>query len=391
MSQLEAWQRVLVKDNFLSTTHGQLGCISCHKGDPDTYDKTEAHVDLVPYPSEHADTYCVSCHGEQSNTFRTSLHFSQEGYHDMFELRSGFDLRETGTEAMQAGFTQDCGGCHTTCGECHVTRPRSVNSGFISGHVFNRTPNLTNNCTACHGSRVGEEYTGAHPEFETDVHYTFTAGVMKCEDCHSGHELHGDGNQYDNRYDTDNPLLPKCQDCHTYDWSNIYHRMHWEGDAGATLSCQVCHSQPYKNCNGCHAKGTAASGGITGSSYLLFKIGKNPLKSEGRPYDYVPVRHIPIVPNTFKNWGLDNLENFTAVPTWKYATPHNIQRWTAQTDTSGGKSCGAACHDNDEYYLREADLILGVSDVTDDGATLNPDLAPFQEAEAEANKNVIIP
>lgn len=389
MSQLEAWQRVYIQDNFLATTHGQLGCIACHKGNPDADDKTAAHMDMVSYPGEEFDVYCSSCHSEQTSGFGNSLHYSQEGYHDRFEARSGFDLRVSGSQAMKAGYAQDCGGCHTTCGECHVIRPRSVNSGFISGHVFNRTPNLTNNCTACHGSRVGEEYSGSHDGLEPDIHYTFAAGVLKCEDCHPGNELHGDGNLYDNRYDTDNPLLASCQDCHSYDQNNFYHRMHWNGDAGVTLSCQVCHSQPYKNCNGCHAKGTAEEGGITGSSYLLTKIGRNPLKSEERPYDYVTVRHIPIVPNTFKNWGLETLEEFTSEPTWKYATPHNIRRWTAQTDTTGGLNCSESCHGSDAYYLKEDDLSIGVSNF--ETGELEPTLQEFLEAEKEANQNVFIP
>jgi len=391
VSQLEAWQRVYVRESFLNTTHGQLGCISCHKGNPDADQKSAAHAALISHPSDQADIYCASCHQEQSSHQKTSMHYSQEGYHTLFEERSGFAFAYFGNRRDESRIYPDCGGCHTTCGECHVIRPRSANSGFISGHVFNRTPNLTNNCTACHGSRIGEEYTGSHDGLNPDVHYTFLAGVLKCEDCHSSHEMHGDGTQYEDRYDTNNSALASCENCHSYDSNNHYHKMHWRGDAGATLSCQTCHSQPYKNCNGCHAKGNSSHGGITGSSYLLFKIGKNPKKSDDRPYDFVPVRHIPILPNTFENWGVENLENFTSSPTWKYATPHNIQRWTAQTDTSNGGGCGHSCHNKDKFYLREADLLRGISDHVDGSFSVNPDLQQFQEAEAEANKNVYIP
>ena len=38
------------------------------------------------------------------------------------------------------------------------------------------------------------------------------------------------------------------------------------------------------------------------------------------------LRHVPIDPDNFAFYGKDVLANFDALPTWKYATPHNIQR-----------------------------------------------------------------
>jgi thiosulfate/3-mercaptopyruvate sulfurtransferase len=133
----------------------------------------------------------------------------------------------------------------------------------------------------------------------------------------------------------------------------------------------VCHSQDYKHCNACHVGGA----GITGSSYLKFKIGKNPLKSEAKPYDYVVVRHIPIAPTTFEEWGVNDLPNFDAEPTWKYATPHNIRRWTARTDTTGGGQCWAKCHNN---WVPELDTYLRTEDMEFD-------------YDVEPNKDVVIP
>ena len=51
-----------------------------------------------------------------------------------------------------------------------------------------------------------------------------------------------------------------------------------QGIPGVTLSCQVCHAQPYRNCNGCHVGGDM----LTGSSYCAFEIGRNYLKSNER-------------------------------------------------------------------------------------------------------------
>ena len=112
------------------------------------------------------------------------------------------------------------------------------------------------------------------------------------------------------------------------------------------LSCQVCHSTTYKNCYSCHVslEEDVAVYKIE-PSVMDFKIGLNPLQSEDRPWKYVPVRHVPIDPEAFAYYGEDLLPNFDALPTWKYATPHNIQRNTPQTETCD------TCHGNEEIFL----------------------------------------
>jgi hypothetical protein len=114
------------------------------------------------------------------------------------------------------------------------------------------------------------------------------------------------------------------------------------------LSCQVCHSVSYTSCDGCHVAISETSGQpffSTEGSYFTFLIGKNPRKSFDRPYEYVPVRHVPISRTSFEYYGENMLPNFNARPTWVYATPHNIQRETPQTE-----SC-ANCHNNPDIFL----------------------------------------
>jgi thiosulfate/3-mercaptopyruvate sulfurtransferase len=101
----------------------------------------------------------------------------------------------------------------------------------------------------------------------------------------------------------------------------------------------------------------------TEPSQMLFKIGRNRLQGPDRPWKYVPVRHVPIDRESFAYYGDDLLPNFDALPTWKYATPHNIQRNTPQTETCN------SCHGNAELFL------------------IADDLAPD---ELEANKDVIV-
>jgi thiosulfate/3-mercaptopyruvate sulfurtransferase len=139
---------------------------------------------------------------------------------------------------------------------------------------------------------------------------------------------------------------PSCESCHAAVAIGDGIQMH-EFHAGE-LSCQVCHSVSYSSCDGCHVAISETTGNpyfATEGSYLGFWIGKNPRKSFDRPYEYVPVRHVPIASTSFEYYGEDMLPDFNALPTWVYATPHNIQRVTPQTE-----SCDQ-CHNNPALFL----------------------------------------
>jgi thiosulfate/3-mercaptopyruvate sulfurtransferase len=264
-----------------------------------------------------------------------------------------------GNPAFLAGFQKDCAGCHVSCGDCHISSPKNVGGGLIRAHRVNRTPDMVKNCTACHGSRIGDEYYGNNDYAGADVHRV--PHFMDCMDCHTGDEMHGDGSRPQHRYEVAN--MVRCEDCHAdVESANAYHNVHW-GD----MSCQVCHSQTYKGCNGCHV-----GEGITGSSYPIFKIGRT-TRPQDRPIPYQLLRHVPVAVDTYEGWGLDNLDDFAAVPTWKLTTPHNIRRWTERTEVAEGGSCGSVCHTSQEWFLRAADL-EGLS-----------------EAERQANLPYIVP
>jgi thiosulfate/3-mercaptopyruvate sulfurtransferase len=101
----------------------------------------------------------------------------------------------------------------------------------------------------------------------------------------------------------------------------------------------------------------------TDPTQFEFKIGLNPQQSEERPWEYVLLRHAPVARDTFAYYGENLLPNFDAVPTWKYTTPHNIQRITPQNQECNN------CHG-------QADLFLTADDVLPD--------------EMEANSAVIV-
>ncbi|MBN2008711.1 hypothetical protein JW960_05155 [candidate division KSB1 bacterium] len=363
MSQLEAWEMVYVSESFLNSSHGKIECVACHQGDPDASDKADAHKNIIALPSDNASVFCAGCHSDISARSASSLHSNTNGYFKRIENRLGYSI-ETNAQLM-GKFNAECGKCHASCGQCHVSRPVSVNGGFLKGHLFGE-PERDNNCTACHGSRVGAEYLGQNEGYAADAH-RYKPGGSHCTFCHDGNEMHSSGQLFDYRYsDTD---MPRCEDCHDdVKSTNEYHQTHWASESTPSLSCHVCHSQPYKSCNGCHTGGA----GITGNSYFKFKIAKNNfnLETANRTYDYVTVRHIPIVPDTYASWGIADLPNFSSEPTWKYTTPHNIQRWTEQTDTrTSGGSCSSKCHKSGTYYLTTSDL---------------------EDFEKDANKNIVL-
>ena len=354
MPQVEAWQMVYVRSSFLDSKHGKINCTGCHAGDAAANTKETAHVGLVAAPSDGDRQICGSCHGDVASNHNSSLHKTMKGYYNLIEKRLGQDISTD--PAIVGEFNKECGKCHASCGQCHVSRPVSVAGGFIDGHNFLATPNMKENCTACHGSRVGAEFFGENEGVSADVHWI--PNVKRCEFCHDASAMHGSSPAAQTRYEDAD--MVRCESCHqSANTSNRYHVKHWN-----ELSCQVCHSQPYKNCNSCHTGGA----GITGSSYLALKIAKNPLASASRPYKIVTVRHIPISRDTYASWGIPDLPLYDSLPTWKYATPHNIQRWTAQTDTTGGAACMTRCH-NSSYYLTLEDLAAG---------------------EIEANRNIVL-
>jgi thiosulfate/3-mercaptopyruvate sulfurtransferase len=271
---------------------------------------------------------------------------------------------------FEAGFEKGCAACHASCGDCHISQPKNVGGGLISGHRINRTPDQQRNCTACHGSRVGDEFTGANSYAGASQHFLKR---IQCVDCHGGDEMHGTpGETPKHRYEEKG--LPTCRDCHDdiepSSW-HVYHASENSVTEGRNLQCQVCHSQDYKSCNSCHV-----GEGITGSSYQTFKIGKNPIK-DLNGWDYALLRHIPIAEDTYTGWGLTDLANYSDVETWKYTSPHNIRRFTARTDTTGGKNGCADCHGTEDspqgWFLRASDL------------------AGLPPAEQDANQHVIVP
>lgn len=336
---------------FTKSTHGKQECTWCHGGNATATEKGAAHSgDFLRHPSTKAETKCITCHPSQYVT-PNSIHAQGWGQKAMMTSRYGVETFAQLPEHLRAGYDINCAKCHGTCGDCHVNRPVAGGGGLLKGHEFVRTPDMIDQCVACHTSRGGHAFLGIAAGTQPDIHKTKLNAT--CLTCHSGTEVHGNGIVYDQRYKV--PQLPKCETCHpAVAASNTYHRQHI-----SSFNCQTCHSQDYNNCGSCHVGGE----GARIHSHQKFKIGRNPIP-ETRPYALATVRQSLMAPDSWSEYGVPLLAKFNSKPTYKYTTPHNILRWTSRTEVAAGKACSDNCHiikengtfRNKELYLFQSDL-----------------------------------
>jgi hypothetical protein len=341
---LEAWEKVLVDAGFLTDLHNVQNCIGCHGGVEGVDDMEVAHEGVVRDPLEDSDRICGICHVDATRHAATSLHQNLTGFSTALAVR-GADFTDP---TMEAACENHCSECHTTCGQCHISRPTYHDGGLVKGHQVKEIASMKDTCLACHGARISNEYQGKNEGVEASVHWLEEG--MACFECHEVDHYHGDGTEQANRYAGAPGVL--CLDCHTEadpaQSDILAHSVH-----NGKLACEVCHvSGPYKSCYSCHVAldDNGSPYYKTDESKLTFEIGRNPIQSDDRPWDYVLVRHVPVVPDTFAFYDGYVLPEFDNAPTWKYATPHNIQRVTPQN-----QSC-TSCHGQSELFLTASDV-----------------------------------
>jgi thiosulfate/3-mercaptopyruvate sulfurtransferase len=340
---LEPQKKVLVKSEFLKTPCGKTACVDCHGGNSSTDNKESAHKGMDALPSvTNPDKACGKCHADIVKTAKNSLHATLSTFPTIIKTRS--DMAKW--DHIEKGREGHCAACHTSCGGCHVSRPQYVKKSFIDGHIFRKRPDSVNQCTACHGSRVGNEYIGARGQ--GDAHAA--KNNMGCMGCHSGKEMHAaapDGLK--DRYHLKESV--RCVNCHeNLEYGSVReHRTHIR-----QVQCQVCHSQTYTSCWSCHTgrddKNLAYF--VNQKDREGMKIGLNyDRNAPGAGYFYMLVRHVPADPKVFDYYTKDAFTNFDNTPTWKRTSPHNIQRKTWQAATCNN------CHGNRELFLDGKDLL----------------------------------
>ena len=366
MTPLEPQNKVLVAKKFLSSNHGEIDCETCHGGNAEASKKTVAHEGLVPSPSlSDPESACGECHEEITASAKDSLHVTLGPFATILKSRAHEDKSKT----LDMGLERHCGQCHTGCGGCHVSRPAAVGNGFVNGHQFKARPDFLNQCTACHGSRVGNEYLGKRGQ--GDIHAI--RGNMHCVNCHKAEEMHAAASaDLKGRYHLKEAA--RCTDCHKdLDRGQIRnHNIHI-----GKVQCQVCHSQTYTNCYSCHTGMDQ-----NGLPYYTNQRDVEGLKiglayeadAPDADFNFMLVRHIPIDPELFASYDQNVFSEFDEIPTWKRASPHNIQRKTWQTATCNH------CHGNRDLlstkdlldYEVAANRKVAVSDIRVPAKVANP-------------------
>lgn len=332
---------MLVSGRFLETEHGALGCTACHAGNDRAADKETAHAGMVRRPGgDAAEETCGRCHPEEAESARASLHASTPTFAARLRERSSPDA----WGAIDPARERHCGTCHTGCGGCHVSRPAAAEGGFIDGHVFRKRPDPVNQCTGCHGSRVGNEFFGKRGM--GDAHAEKHG--MDCVSCHPAGEMHARAPEgIRSRYDL--PHTRQCADCHPQQNDGIReHELH-----RGKVQCQVCHSQTYTNCVSCHVgiDRENLDYHFTEHDFEGIKIGLNPDPAKTRQIGkWVLVRHVPASPSLLDHYQKGTLAHFDALPTWLRTSPHNIRRRTWQTARCDN------CHGKRELFLDVKDL-----------------------------------
>lgn len=340
---------------YKQSGHHEIGCTTCHNGTDNTPDKNIAHSgDFLRHPSVMAEEKCGPCHQSIVDNFKTSIHHGT-GQKRKVTIRSGLSGPKDFDQLPQhqiEGYNANCATCHASCGECHIVRPVMGGGGLSKGHQFIKTPDMVSICVTCHVSRGGHAYLGVASGTDPDVH--LTKMNFKCIDCHDADELHGDGNEVEQRYAYSK--LPECSDCHSgLAASNSYHMAHYE-----SFNCHVCHSQDYNNCGSCHIHGS----GARIPSYMSYKIASNPIPEIKPGFEFTLVRRTLAAPDNWDKYGVPEYANFDAFPTYNYTSPHNLLRWTSRT-YSGEDLCFTNCHIrneggtliNKELYLFQDDLL----------------------------------
>ena len=164
-------------------------------------------------------------------TLSTSLHATTAGmeywYMDGLYNFTGISYEEL-----------SCKNCHAeSCDACHDVDA----SGEPVLHGKEQDPAT---CYSCHGRQKIMQMKFMAPQNEADVHF---ARGMKCGDCHTMKEIHGDGGEWNSMLDA-GFFEVRCENCHSANTEVAEHAVH----AGKQLRCSTCHMRKAIACYNCH-------------------------------------------------------------------------------------------------------------------------------------------
>jgi hypothetical protein len=169
--------------------------------------------------------------------FRNSLHYTAQGMGYWYSKEQGGLESLTGIPYEKLG----CKKCHTDCCDsCHKVE-KMVKDCKQASYSTERARNQ-DVCLTCHG-REKTMIRVDHKLKQEDVHL---AAGMRCMDCHSSKEMHGDGTRYKSLKQT-GAMDTKCENCHDPVKPTESHTAHQ-----GKLDCKACHVRHVVSCTNCH-------------------------------------------------------------------------------------------------------------------------------------------
>jgi len=180
----------------------------------------------------YATSYEIEVKSEDCIYF-SSLHYKAKGMEYWYSKENGGLETITDIPYSQLG----CKNCHAKgCYTCHKT--------VKEGKAFYSTEAAKNQsmCLKCHG-REDAIMKIDHEANQDDVHFS---NNMKCVDCHSAKEMHGDGVEYISMRET-GAMDTQCENCHDDITATDSHSVHKD-----KLDCKACHVRHVLSCTNCH-------------------------------------------------------------------------------------------------------------------------------------------
>lgn len=249
-----------------------IGCISCHLGNPNTSDKEDSHKGMVLIPGNLSDAKvtCGTCHPNELNKIENSLMTTNSGIVAVDKFIFGeadtpngeYHIQLIENSASDKHLRDLCANCHLGaqknefgsitqlsrgggCNACHLNYSEEAKADletYISSEkkelpTYHPATNIfvtDEHCFGCHSrsSRISTNYEGfqetlldesevlnntaykviedkrVYKYIEEDIHHN---KGMLCIDCHSSHEVMGDGIRYTHE---EQAVRVQCSDCH---------------------------------------------------------------------------------------------------------------------------------------------------------------------------------
>lgn len=253
----------------------KIGCVSCHLGDPKTEEKELSHKGMVIIPGNLSDAErtCGKCHANELRKVQHSLMSSNSGlvavdkfvFGEAPDPDGSYHIKDIKHTAADTHLRNLCGNCHLGseknelgpitqlsrgggCNACHLNYSKEASQDLTTYLQSGKKtlpkihPSVdifvkNEHCYGCHSrsSRISTSYEGWHETLletiDTSLNrnfkiiedkrvYTYKGEDvhhqkgMLCIDCHTSHEVMGDGKKYLHQEDA---VKIQCADCHFRD------------------------------------------------------------------------------------------------------------------------------------------------------------------------------